>query len=102
MTKFDVEIQCEEIYDNAMENEEARNEAFTYISDTFKYINGVRPHWSNYSKWTTDELYEECERLGRELQEEEDAKYHEQIKHETAVARAMTRIEFTIGDLVEI
>ena len=73
-----------------------RQDLASYISDTFKAINGIRPRWWDLREWSLDDLRAEAKSLEDEVvvsikQERaaEARRQQEMADHHTAVAAAM-------------
>jgi len=54
-----------------------------YISDTFKYLNGIRPRWWNLSDWSLDDLRKEADDL--EIEVKENIAWQKQKAHDKMV-----------------
>ena len=66
-----------------------RQDLASYISDTFKSINGIRPRWWDLREWSLDDLRAEAQSLEDEVVESiEQAKRdaHEQMLEANRVA----------------
>ena len=81
--------------DTSNEGQE-RADLATYISDTFKAINGFRPRWWDLREWSVEDLRAEANNLQDEVVEsnlrdraEEAARQQEMADHHLAVAAAM-------------
>ena len=73
-----------------------RQDLATYISDTFKAINGFRPRWWDLREWSVEDLRAEAKSLEDEVvvsierdRAREAARQAEMADHHTAVAKAM-------------
>ena len=73
-----------------------RADLASYISDTFKAINGIRPRWWNLREWSLDDLRAEAKSLEDEVvvsiqreRAQEAARQQEMADHHLAVAAAM-------------
>ena len=87
--------------DTSNEGQE-RADLASYISDTFKAINGIRPRWWNLREWSLDDLRAEANTLQDEVVEsimreraEEARRQSEMADHHMAVATAMKPISPT-------
>jgi hypothetical protein len=69
-------------------------------SDMYKERNGIRPRW-NYGM-SIPELIAEMESMVVQDREIEEQRVQDEIDHTNAVATAMTRTEFTIGDVFNL
>ena len=74
----------------------------TYISDTFKAINGIRPRWWDLREWSLDDLRAEAKSLEDEVvvsiqreRAQEAARQVEMADHHMAVAMAMKPVSPT-------
>ena len=74
----------------------------TYISDTFKAINGIRPRWWDLREWSLDDLRAEAKSLEDEVvasvsleRAREAHRQAEMAEHHLAVATAMKPIPLT-------
>ena len=56
-----------------------RADLASYISDTFKYLNGMRPHWG-LSDWSLDDLRREADDL--EIEVKENIAWQKQKAHD--------------------
>ena len=72
-----------------------RQDLASYISDTFKSINGIRPRWWNLREWSLDDLRAEAKTLEVEVVEsikrdraEEAHRQSEMAAHHLAVSMA--------------
>ena len=81
--------------DSSNEDRE-RADLASYISDTFKGINGFRPRWWNLNKWSLEDLRKEAKSLEDEVvvsierdRAREAARQAEMAAHHLAVAKAM-------------
>ena len=79
-----------------------REDLASYISDTFKAINGVRPSWWGLSGWSLETLRGEAKSLEDEVvasiereRAEEAARQVEMADHHLAVAKAMKPVSLT-------
>ena len=66
-----------------------REDLASFISDTFKAINGIRPRWWNLNEWSLDDLRAEAQSLEDEViesieQDKRDA--HERMLEANRVA----------------
>ena len=73
-----------------------REDLASYISDTFKSINGIRPRWWGLNDWSLEDLRAEAKSLEDEVvasikqeRAEEAARQMEMAAHHLAVAKAM-------------
>ena len=80
--------------DTSNEGQE-RADLASYISDTFKAINGVRPSWWDLREWSLDDLRAEANTLQDEVVEsimrdraEEARRQQEMADHHLAVSKA--------------
>ena len=74
----------------------------TYISDTFKAINGFRPRWWDLREWSIEDLRAEAKSLEDEVvasiqreRAQEAARQAEMAKHHLAVSEAKKPISGT-------
>ena len=74
----------------------------TYISDTFKAINGFRPRWWDLREWSVEDLRAEAKSLEDEVvvsiqreRAQEAARQVEMADHHMAVAMAMKPVSPT-------
>ena len=74
----------------------------TYISDTFKAINGFRPRWWDLREWSVEDLRAEAKSLEDEVvvsiereRAEEARRQAEMADHHLAVAKAMKPVSPT-------
>ena len=81
---------------NTSDEGQERADLATYISDTFKGINGFRPRWWNLNKWSLEDLRKEAKSLEDEVvvsierdRAREAARQAEMAAHHLAVAEAM-------------
>ena len=81
--------------DTSNEGQE-RADLASYISDTFKAINGIRPRWWDLREWSLDDLRAEAKSLEDEVvvsiqreRAQEAARQVEMADHHMAVAMAM-------------
>ena len=81
--------------DTSNEGQE-RADLATYISDTFKAINGFRPRWWDLREWSVEDLRAEANNLQDEVVEsnlreraQEARRQQEMADHHQAVAKAM-------------
>ena len=79
-----------------------REDLASYISDTFKAINGIRPRWWDLREWSLDDLRAEAKSLEDEVVEsikqeraEEARRQMEMAQHHMAVAKAMKPVSPT-------
>jgi hypothetical protein len=79
-----------------------RADLASYISDTFKAINGIRPRWWDLREWSLDDLRAEAKSLEDEVvasiaQERAREAYRqaEMAEHHLAVAKAMKPVSLT-------
>jgi hypothetical protein len=79
-----------------------RADLASYISDTFKAINGIRPRWWDLREWSLDDLRAEAKSLEDEVlvsiqreRAEEAARQVEMADHHMAVANAMKPVSLT-------
>ena len=87
--------------DTSNEGQE-RADLASYISDTFKAINGVRPSWWDLREWSLDDLRAEANTLQDEVVEsimrdraEEARRQQEMADHHLAVSMAKKPIPST-------
>ena len=79
-----------------------RADLASYISDTFKAINGIRPRWWNLREWSLDDLRAEAKSLEDEVvvsiqreRAEEARRQAEMTAHHLAVSEAKKPIPHT-------
>ena len=79
-----------------------RADLASYISDTFKAINGIRPRWWNLREWSLDDLRKEANDLQSQVvasierdRRQEAARQAEMAEHHMAVALAMKPVSPT-------
>ena len=79
-----------------------REDLASYISDTFKAINGIRPRWWDLREWSLDDLRTEAKSLEDEVvvsiqreRAEEAHRQQEMADHHMAVAMAMKPVSPT-------
>ena len=87
--------------DTSNEGQE-RADLASYISDTFKAINGIRPRWWDLREWSLDDLRAEAKSLEDEVvvsiqreRAQEVARQVEMADHHMAVAMAMKPVSPT-------
>ena len=87
--------------DTSNEGQE-RADLASYISDTFKAINGIRPRWWDLREWSLDDLRAEAKSLEDEVvvsiqreRAQEAARQVEMADHHMAVAMAMKPVSPT-------
>ena len=87
---------------NTSDEGQERADLATYISDTFKGINGFRPRWWNLDKWSLEDLRAEAKSLEDEVvvsiereRAEEARRQQEMADHHLAVAKAMKPVSPT-------
>ena len=87
--------------DTSNEGQE-RADLSSYISDTFKAINGIRPRWWNLREWSLDDLRKEANDLQSQVvasierdRRQEAARQAEMAEHHMAVALAMKPVSPT-------
>jgi len=87
--------------DTSNEGQE-RADLASYISDTFKAINGIRPRWWDLREWSLDDLRAEAKSLEDEVvvsiqreRAQEAARQVEMAAHHVAVATAMKPVSPT-------
>ena len=87
--------------DTSNEGQE-RADLASYISDTFKAINGIRPRWWNLREWSLDDLRAEANTLQDVVGEsimrdraEEARRQQEMADHDLAVSKAKKPISPT-------
>ena len=87
--------------DTSNEGQE-RADLASYISDTFKAINGIRPRWWNLREWSLDDLRKEANDLQSQVvasierdRRQEAARQAEMAEHHMAVALAMKPVSPT-------
>lgn len=54
-----------------------RDDLISYISDTYKELNGIRPRWMPFDEMSMEELRAEAEKLDDEVRESYDLVCHE-------------------------
>jgi len=86
-----------------------RQDLASYISDTFKSINGIRPRFWNLQNWSLADLRAEAKALEVEVVEsierdraEEAARQQEMADHHMAVALAMKPVSQTFKPFANI
>ena len=74
----------------------------SYISDTFKVVNGIRPRWWDLREWSIEDLRAEAKSLEGEVvatiqreRAEEARRQAEMVAHHVAVAAAMKPVSPT-------
>ena len=79
-----------------------RQDLASYISDTFKAINGIRPRWWDLREWSLDDLRAEAKSLEDEVivsieqdRAREARRQMEMADHHLAVAKAMKPVSPT-------
>ena len=79
-----------------------REDLMSYVSDTFKSINGIRPRWWGLNEWSLADLRKEAKSLEDEvlvsIQRERAEEAHRQAEmaaHHMAVAMAMKPVSPT-------
>ena len=79
-----------------------REDLASFISDTFKAINGIRPRWWDMREWSLADLRAEAQSLEDEVvasikqeRAEEAARQMEMTAHNLAVAKAMKPVSST-------
>ena len=79
-----------------------RADLASYISDTFKAINGIRPRWMNLNDMSLEDLRAEAKSLEDEVvasikreRAEEAARQAEMAAHHLAVSKAMKPVSLT-------
>ena len=79
-----------------------RQDLASYISDTFKAINGIRPSWWGLREWSLEDLRAEAKSLEDEVvasikreRAEEAARQAEMAAHHLAVSKAMKPVSLT-------
>ena len=79
-----------------------REDLASFISDTFKAVNGIRPRWWNLNEWSLADLRKEATSLEDEvvatIQRERAEEAHRQAEmaaHHMAVAMAMKPVSPT-------
>ena len=87
--------------DTSNEDQE-RQDLATYISDTFKAINGFRPRWWDLREWSVEDLRAEAKSLEDEVvvsiqreRAQEAARQAEMAAHHLAVSEAKKPISGT-------
>ena len=87
--------------DTSNEDQE-RQDLATYISDTFKAINGFRPRWWDLREWSVEDLRAEAKSLEDEVvvsiqreRAQEAARQSEMAAHHLAVSKAKKPISPT-------
>ena len=87
--------------DTSNEGQE-RADLASYISATFKAINGIRPRWWNLREWSLDDLRKEANDLQSQVvasierdRRQEAARQAEMAEHHMAVALAMKPVSPT-------
>ena len=86
-----------------------REDLASYISDTFKSINGIRPRFWNLQDWSLADLRAEAKALEVEVVEsierdraEEAARQQDMADHHMAVALAMKPVSQTFKPFANI
>ena len=79
-----------------------RQDLATYISDTFKAVNGFRPRWWDLREWSVEDLRKEAKSLEDEVvasierdRRQEAARQAEMADHLLAVSKAMKPANLT-------
>jgi hypothetical protein len=79
-----------------------RQDLATYISDTFKAVNGFRPRWWDLREWSVEDLRKEAKSLEDEVvasierdRRQEAARQAEMAAHHLAVSKAMKPASLT-------
>ena len=79
-----------------------RQDLATYISDTFKAVNGFRPRWWDLREWSVEDLRKEATSLEDEVvasierdRRQEAARQAEMADHLLAVSKAMKPANLT-------
>ena len=87
---------------NTSDEGQERADLATYISDTFKAVNGFRPRWWNLDKWSLEDLRAEAKSLEDEVvvsikreRAAEARRQAEMADHHLAVAKAMKPVSPT-------
>ena len=87
---------------NTSDEGQERQDLATYISDTFKGINGFRPRWWNLNEWSLEDLRAEAKSLEDEVvasiereRANEARRQQEMADHHLAVAKAMKPVSPT-------
>ena len=87
---------------NTSDEGQERADLATYISDTFKAVNGFRPRWWNLNTWDLEDLRAEAKSLEDEVvvsierdRAEEARRQQEMADHHLAVAKAMKPVSST-------
>ena len=87
---------------NTSDEGQERADLATYISDTFKAVNGFRPRWWDLREWSLDDLRAEAKSLEDEvvvsIERERAAEARRQAEmadHHLAVAKAMKPASLT-------
>ena len=87
--------------DTSNEGQE-RQDLASYISDTFKAINGYRPRWWDLREWSVEDLRAEAKSLEGEVvasiqreRAEEARRQAEMAAHHVAVAAAKKPLSYT-------
>ena len=87
---------------NTSDEGQERADLATYISDTFKAVNGFRPRWWDLREWSLADLRAEAKSLEDEVvasierdRAQEAARQAEMADHHLAVAKAMKPANLT-------
>ena len=87
---------------NTSDEGQERVDLATYISDTFKAVNGFRPRWWDLREWSVEDLRKEAKSLEDEVvasierdRRQEAARQAEMADHLLAVSKAMKPANLT-------
>ena len=67
----------------------------SYISDTFKVVNGIRPRWWDLREWSIEDLRAEAKSLEGEVVATIQRERAEEARRQVAVAMAMKPVSPT-------
>lgn len=97
-------ISEQEIKANVARNLAARNaereDLISYISDEYKGLHGIRPHWMPFREMTLAELKAEARKLSDEIEADLRREREDRRIAREKIAQAYHRTEWTIGDLI--
>ena len=71
--------------------EDLRTELEGFIWETFHSINGIKPRWYEFREWTEQELVDEVDALGRQVQQARE--WEEQASKEKIAAANRKALE---------
>lgn len=77
-----------------------KQELIGMISDDYKVLYGVRPRFRNFDETTEAELEAWHAEICESIREQMAYERAEELAHQQAVAEAMTRKPWTIGELL--